>query len=211
MGNKKSVIKKFEMVDSIISKILNEHFIVKRDYPSEDFENKVVVNYTIYEDESKLKYERITFIYTFKPLTIEVVYKKYESECLKVIVIPKTKTIKDRKYLEQLLRRELDDVIDPILRKHKVLKAIKETLKQQYNLELDNCKIKMLYIDDYKVRVKLSIINTELVIEFSYLWNSENKMVVELNITSIEVYTNKDKTLCDLVFNAVHSYYLLTY
>jgi len=205
MGNKKSIIKKFETVDSIISKILNEHFIVERDYPSGDFENKIVVYYTIYEDESKLKYERITFIYTFKPLTIEVVYKRYERECLKVIVIPKAKT---QKHLEQLLRRELDEVIDPILRKHKVFKAIKEMLKQQYNLELD--KIKMLYIDDYKVRVKLSIINTELVIEFSYLWD-ENKNVVELNITSIEVYTNKDKTLCDLVFNAVHSYYLLTY
>jgi len=209
-------LKKFEVLDNIVHKTLYELFgdliEIEKGYPSVGPNNSYYkVAYKIYEDgKSEPDFTYLTFTYSLRPTTIKVEYKNpfnFNEDFTKVIVVPTG--LKSKEELEKVLRREIDEAVDPILRKIKLKQAIKQKLQQQYSINLEDRPVKILYDDGYNARIKTNIMQTTVQLLITYQWDKVNKKVIDVNILSIEVYTT-DQTMCELIFNAVLSYYLLS-
>ena len=190
-----------EMV-GLVDKILQEYFgEAKFEYVDTDIENFRVV-YAVHKDE--------TLVFTYTKTAVRVVIKcPFGLEGNFTIKIPKK--VNNKQKLEEILRKELDRILEVVLRRIKLKQTIKQYIEQKLYLKDFGILVAHdygLYNHKYKANLRVfAPIFLELDIE--YKWTKDKKMVSDVVVEAVKVFTHND-ILRELIFNAILSYYLLS-
>ena len=152
-----------------------------------------------------MEYSTLTItVYEVKPIYIEIRHShpfNSREDFTITIEVPEV----TKKELERVLKEELDKVLDIVLRRIKLKRYVREFIKQK--LARDAQPV-IVYEDGYNAHLKINIeLPLELVI--SYEWDKSKKVISDMNIITIAIYT-VDEKIEELIFNAILSYYLLS-